>query len=296
MAALKKIRILWEALMGYGYKLLVDIGLLTIPELRGTCDVVVSLTSYGRRVSDGIVYYTLVSLLRQKLQPQRIILWLAQDEWKNETLPKKLLCMREKGVEIRYCKDYRSYKKLIPTLTICSNENILTVDDDIIYNSNLLLNIWEVHKNHPNTIICMNALNPILKDGIPQYYQSWEHYKNNIFGYSNIFPVGSGGIFYPNGSLHNDVIHEELFMKLCPNADDIWFWFCGLLNGTEKIYIRKKHLDYSFDAIYQYFHKGTALTHTNRLKNENDNQFCDLFTYYKVQLDKNGILVKQNIY
>lgn len=295
MVTLKKLKILWTALIGYGYKLLVDVGFLKVPELRGACDVVISLTSYGRRVSDSIVYYTLVSLLRQKLQPSRIILWLAHNEWCDENLPTKLLLLRKKGVEIRYCKDYRSYKKLIPIFTICPDKNIVTVDDDIIYNSNMILKMWEVHENHPNVIICMNALEPILKNGVPQYYQHWKHYENNILGCNNIFPVGSGGIFYPVGALHKDVICEELFLTLCPTADDIWFWFCGLLNETEKCYIRRSNFDYSFDAIYQYFHKGTALTHNNRLKNENDKQLCDLFTYYKVRLDEKGMLVKQSI-
>lgn len=286
MVAINKFKILWSAFIGYGYKLLVDIGLLRVPELKCACDVIVSLTSYGRRVSDSVVYYTLVSLLRQKLQPSRIILWLAQDEWSDETLPKKLLKMKKKGIEICYCKDYRSYKKLIPTLAIYPNKNIVTVDDDIIYNSSMILKMWEAHKKYPNVIICMSALKPILKDGIPQYYQCWQHYENNASGFNNIFPVGCGGIFYPEAALHKDVLSEDLFMSLCPMADDIWFWFCGLLNGIKKVYIRKSHSDYSFDCIYQYFHKGSALTHSNRFGNENDKQFYNLFTYYNIKLDK----------
>lgn len=295
MITLVRLRILWSVLLGYGYKLLVDIGLLRIPNLKCTCDVVVSLTSYGRRVSDCVVYYTLVSLLRQKLQPARIILWLAQDEWSDKTLPKKLLNMRKRGIEIRYCKNYRSYKKLIPTLINCPNKNVLTVDDDIIYNSDTILKIWHEHKSHPDAIICMSASKPIVKNGVPQYYQSWKHYENDTSGFNNVFPIGCGGIFYPVGSLYRDVVCEELFMKLCPKADDIWFWFCGLLNGTKKNYIRKTHLDYSFDAMYQYFHKGSALTHSNRFENENDKQFCDLFAYYKAQLDEKCILTNLNI-
>lgn len=286
MIVINKFKILWSAFMGYGYKLLVDIGLLRVPELKGACDVIVSLTSYGRRVSDCVIYYTLVSLLRQKLQPSRIILWLAQDEWSDEILPKKLLNMKKKGIEICYCKDYRSYKKLIPTLAIYPDKNIVTVDDDIIYNPSMILKMWEVHKKYSNVIICMSALKPILKDGIPQYYQRWQHYENNAFGFNDIFPVGCGGIFYPKGALHRDVLCENLFTSLCPMADDIWFWFCGLLNGTKKNYIRKDYLDYSFDIIYQYFHKGSALTHSNRFENENDKQFYNLFTYYNTKLDK----------
>ena len=42
--------------------------------------------------------------------------------------------------------------------------------------------------------------------------------------------MGGGG--YPPGALHTDVFREDLFMSLCPFADDIWFWTMALVNGT----------------------------------------------------------------
>ena len=38
---------------------------------------------------------------------------------------------------------------------------------------------------------------------------------------------------YPPGSLHKDVTNIELFTKLAPKADDIWFWAMGVLHGTD---------------------------------------------------------------
>lgn len=289
MITLGKFKILWNSLIGYIYKCFVDMRLLRIPDLKGTHEVVVSVTSYGRRVSNEVVYYTLVSLLRQSEQPQRIILWLAEDEWNDEILPKKLLKLKDKGIEIRYCKDICSYKKLIPTLKICPNTNVMTVDDDVIYRTDMIQEVWKKHLEKPSAIVCMNASEPIVENGIPKYYSKWQKIQNNAIGMT-IFPVGVGGILYPSGSLHSDVMREELFMKICPMADDIWFWFCGLRNSTEKIYIKKKYQDLSFDALYQYFHKGSALTHTNRFEHANDKQFKDLFEFYDIKL-LNGRLI-----
>ena len=106
-----------NAIIGYIYKFAIDLHLLAIPNLRNMDnDIVVSLTSYGRRVRTNVVYYTLVSLLRQKTQPDKILLWLAEDEWNDEIIPVKLKRLKEKGVEILYCRDIKSYKKLIPTI------------------------------------------------------------------------------------------------------------------------------------------------------------------------------------
>ena len=237
----------------------------------------------------NIVFYTLVSILRQKIQPSRIIMWLAKDEWNDDILPQRIKMLKNKGVEILYCEDIRSFKKLIPTLKLCPNDSVLTVDDDIIYSNDTLNVVWREHLKNPKSIICLKALVPIIENGVPSHYIQWKALDVYNKGMS-IFPIGCGGILYPPGSLHNDLIREELFMRLCPRADDIWFWFCGLLNNTDKIFVSKTHTDYSFDALYQYFHKGSALTHSNRLEHANDKQFRDLFEHYHAKINNKGKL------
>ena len=277
---MNKILILCNSIYGYLIKFCIKLGIIGIPCLVDCgCNIIVSLTSYGRRVKDGVVYYTLVSLLRQKVQPKRIILWLAETEWTEDTLPFNLRQLEDKGIEIRYCHDIRSYKKLIPTLKSCPNDNILTVDDDIIYSSDLVETACQEHNKYPNDIICFCALMPEIDNGIPQKYSRWKALYQNVSD-KLLFPVGVGGILYPPESLHKDVLDDTLFGMLCPSADDIWFWFNGLKRGTIKHFVRKKGRDYSFDALYQYFHKGTALTQINRFEHQNDKQFVDLFKYY----------------
>ena len=78
-----KLIILFRTLYGYLLKWLYDMHLLRVPTLgeNEQTDVIVSLTSYGRRVEKGVVCYSVYSILRQTLQPQRIILWLSKTEW-----------------------------------------------------------------------------------------------------------------------------------------------------------------------------------------------------------------------
>lgn len=74
-------------------------------------EVIVSLTSYSRRVEQ--VHVSIESLMRQTVKPNRIILWL-DDSWNHNNLPAALLMQMRRGLEVRFCPDYRSYKNSFP--------------------------------------------------------------------------------------------------------------------------------------------------------------------------------------
>lgn len=275
------------AVRGYIYKWMVDGRLLSVPSLnenvgKEKSNVIVSLTSYGRRVSDCVVYYTLVSLLRQSVQPKRIILWLDQNEWSSETMPQPLASLQSKGVEYRYVKNLRSFKKLVPALIDYPEDTIITVDDDVVYHKDTLRQLQDAHKKDPKAICSLSSVTPMLKDGIPSGYEKWKTITDDRTGAEDIFAIGVGGVLYPPHSLHSDVTNEELFMQLCPMADDIWFWYCAKRLNTPRIAIKKHGEDLSFDALYQYFHQGAALTHSNRFEHQNDKQFRQVYDYFKV--------------
>ncbi len=143
----------------------------------------------------------------------------------------------------------------------------------------------ENHKIYKNDILCYVSRIPNSISGIPQGYKKWKECKGRVEGIS-IFPVGYGGTLYPVNSLHDYVCDEKLFMRLCPMADDVWFWFCGIRNNTYKRCIEKKGHDLSFDSIYQFFHKGSALTHTNNFQDKNDDQIIELFNFFKFRLEE----------
>mgnify|MGYP000637298094 CR=1 FL=1 len=89
-------------------------------------------------------------------------------------------------------------------------------------------------------------------------YETWQRYKVETLGQNLIFPCGVGAVLYPPHSLDFLVVKKEDFLKLCLLADDVRFWFCGMLKRTPKYVIYKNCSDYSFDALYQYFYKGSA--------------------------------------
>lgn len=293
-----KFIVLWCALLGYLYKWLVDAGIIKIPSLkkqRKNHQVIVSLTSYGRRISDLVVFYTLVSILRQSLQPDKIILWIDKTKWNLDNIPRRLKSLMEKGVEFEFCDDIRSYTKLVPALEKYPGSVVITVDDDIIYSHDTVKKLYDQYLLHSNAICCMNPVELHTKNGFPCNYEDWYWFPDDVEGQDMVFPCGVEAVLYPPRCLGDDVTNRELFLNLCPMADDVWFWFCGCMNGVTKIGIRRKTFNYSFDALYQYFHKGTALTHTNRFEHQNDKQIRDIFNYYGVVMKDGKIVNNPNI-
>ena len=98
-------------------------------------DIIVSLTTYGKRLYD--VHLAIESIMEQTMKANRILLWL-DEGYINQRLPKTLELLKKRGLEIRYCKDLRSYKKLIPALKEFPNDAIITIDDVLIYEFDLL--------------------------------------------------------------------------------------------------------------------------------------------------------------
>lgn len=276
-----------NVIISYCYKWSIDLGFRRIHSLRKTernPQIILSLTSYGRRTKTSVVYYTLVSLLNQTLQPDRIVLCLDREKWNIDNIPDKLKSLLQYGVDIEFCKDVKSYTKLIPCLKKYPNDILITVDDDIIYPSNLIETLYSCHQEFPTCIVCgQGSLIEKKSDGKIMNYNDWKGALSRQF-YKLLLPLGVKGVLYPPHSLYKDVINEELFMKLAPNADDLWFWMMGYLAGTKQMVIKVSKPYLSFDALYQFLHKGSALTHSNSKQNMNDVQLKAILKQYSIEL------------
>ena len=230
-------------------------------------------------MKEGIVCYSIYSILRQTLQPKRIILWLAEDEWTEDTLPKKVAELKKFGVEIRFCENMRSYKKLLPTLQLLPDEDIITVDDDALYPAFLVQQLYSEHLAHPKDIIAGIAAAPQPD----QPYNLWQNTPGGTEGLS-LFPTGVGGILYPAHSLKKEMMDYAIAKQYAPFADDVWFWAAGMIQNTIKRRIERTYNCVSFDSIYQYFHSGSALQHSNVKGNgilTNDEQIAATMQYIK---------------
>ncbi|ALT69746.1 glycosyltransferase family 2 protein [Methanobrevibacter millerae] len=196
--------------------------------------LIVSLTSFPERLYD--IHYCIFSIFNQSIKPDEVVLWLASDQFPNgeNDIPPNVLNLKKFGLKIKWCKDVKSYKKLIPALSEYPNDLIVTADDDLFYPKNWLELLYDEHKKNPKYIICQRSRNVSLNtEGSFESYNDWElNVGETKPSFINLSTNGAGSLFPPN-SLHEDVCNNELFEKLCPTADDIWVWAMAILNKTK---------------------------------------------------------------
>lgn len=201
-------------------------------------EIVVSLTSFPAAIEYAIL--SVKSILRGNLLPDKLVLYLTFDQFKECGIPEELRILeRENDIfEIRdYPFDIRSYRKLIPALKDFPESVIVTVDDDVDYDKNMLKDIVDLHKQYPNAVIANRA--KVID--IDKPYKKWkklrwyDFFSKRIKIDPRIIQTGVGGVLYPPHSLNAKMLDENLFVKLAPTTDDIWFWAASISNGRTVI-------------------------------------------------------------
>lgn len=250
-------------------------------DIYGENMIVVSLTTFGLRVLD--VYQTITSLMHQTLKANKIILWLPKYEFDDTTIPDTLKKLQKFGLEIKYCEDIKSYKKIIPTLGLKLKADIITVDDDIIYPIDFIEKMILAHKANPNKVCFTRGCRIAFEGNNLCSYVNWPKASNQNSMLN--LPTGIGGVLYPYGCFYKDVENISLFMKLCPNADDLWLRIMCILNNVDTFYI-----DYYKDFSHYFIEiKGSQIISLNASNNSktgkitNDTQFRSLVNYYKLK-------------
>lgn len=213
---------------------------------KSTGRVIVSLTSFPARISK--VYLVIESLFRQSCLPDKIILYLSQDQFPaEEKLPKTLLEQRLRGLEIVFSKgDMRSHKKYLTAFREYPNDIIITVDDDIFYRSDFIAGLLNWHSRFPHAIIT-NWTKKIIFDykGCASYAAAPDASQKDI-GKENShnIVIGVAGNLYPPKAVYKDCLEWDLIKRLAFTTDDIWLSAMAILAGTSFVYTgyKQNHL------------------------------------------------------
>lgn len=235
--------------------------------------LVVSLTSYSSRFDN--LYLTLRSLMLQEVSPDHLILWIAEEEKKE--LPKNVWELEQYGLNIRFCENIRSYKKIVPSLREYPDSFIVTADDDLYYDSKWLKGLVDSWDGDERTVIAHRAHKVVLNDkGRPLPYKKWKWEvgeKEPVDGL--IFPTSGAGVLWPPHVFHSDVTYVRRFMELCPSADDIWLYWMASLNGA-----KVKRSTYEFRFIEWPNNGVSPLWKENVIGGGNDRQIEKLMGFY----------------
>lgn len=243
--------------------------------------VIVSLTTHGERIYN--VFKAIESIFQQSYKVSKVVLYLSDKEFHNKELPILLQNQQKRGLEVHYVKDIRAYTKLIPAIREYPNATIITIDDDYIYPINTIEKLIVAHRLYPKAVCChasraikLNENGSLLSySTYPQIFPS-KHETDKAY-----MAEGFGAVLYPPHCMHEDATKEDIFMKLSPLADDLWYKCMELLVDTPVVQLPRNRSWFSTmfsDETVQ----DIALANENVNCNRNDPQLKAIFDYYNL--------------
>jgi Glycosyl transferase family 2 len=240
---------------------------------------IVSLTSFPIRIKK--VWLTIETILRQKVKPDLLILWLYKQEFNGEvSLPKRLLKLKKRGLQIRFCdENLMPHKKYYYTILEYPEANIITIDDDVFYPPDFLYRIIKFHNRYPDSICCTRTRRIKVVDHRIRPYKEWSGSGlNSPPGYLNLF-IGAGGTLFPANSLHKDVLNKNELIRFALEADDLWLKIMSLKNKTKVASLTGEYTRCFIPLIYK---NNSNLMDKNIGKGQNDKIFKQLIDFYNI--------------
>lgn len=246
--------------------------------------LIISMTSIPARIDK--VWLVVESLLKQTYKPDKIILWLAEDEFRNIRLPERLKEQQARGLQICYTDNLRSYKKFYFTAKEYPGDYIVTVDDDIIYAENMLETLVKTYRKNPGCVICNRSHQVEKYSARLQGYDKWLKYEDREFiewkpSFYNFF-VGCGGTLFPMFMLSRKVLDKDAFMEFAPYADDVWLNFCAWKSGIKTV--NTKGILGHIITIESSSNEG--LSRANVLYRRNDEQINQVLKYLEIDINQ----------
>jgi hypothetical protein len=244
--------------------------------------IVISLTSFPARFNT--LHYALKSILNQNIKPDIIFLCLAKNEVKNEyELPPSVLKLKKYGIEIFFADDNLGpHNKYFYTMKYYPNSLLITVDDDNIYDKNLISDLYNAYLKYPSAVLA-RRVHKIIKDeknNVLTYNKWCYEYKKETKPSFELMATGVGGVLYPPRLLPPDTFNSNKISKLCLNADDIWLKFMELKNNIPVVWVKSKK---NHPLIIKKAQKIT-LQKNNYHGKQNDKYIADLQKYYGINL------------
>ena len=197
---------------------------------RDSIDVVVSLTSYGKRL--GIVHLTILSLMRQSVRPDRIVLWLDAEEG---AVPESLKELEKYGLDIRYeCEDLKGHKKYFWALREFADQCVITVDDDVMYPADTVASLMAAHKRYPDAVVARRVNRMVLAGGSLAPYVDWEfEWHEDDAPRDDLLATGVGGVLYPPHCFGDRAFDLGPIAGTGLGNDDLWLKANEIIDGRK---------------------------------------------------------------
>ena len=238
----------------------------------------VSLTTYGKRAYN--IYLTIESIAMGAALPRRLILWL-DDPGLYENLPRQLVGLQRRGLEIKLCDNYGPHTKYFPYVESqqAFNHQLVTADDDVIYPRYWLAGLIAAHQQFPGYVNCYRARELALRAGKIAPYREWPLCDSTVPGFRKV-ATGVSGVIYPSALLEVLKSAGTAFETCCPKADDLWLHVQAVRTGFNIRQMQSHAIHFPTVPGSQ----DTPLYAENLIKDGNDRQIA--VTYNSTDLER----------
>jgi hypothetical protein len=197
-------------------------------------NIIVSLTSYKERLP--FLSMTLNSIYKQKMQPDKIVLVLYNEDVKY--IPLSIKKDIESGrVELIVCdEDLKSHKKYYYTMLKYPDDIVITIDDDLIYDDDLVSSLISYYEKYP-TCISARRVHRIKKG---EKYINWDFEYDKILEPSmDLFATTGAGTLFPPNILRIDELNKD-DIYACINADDVLLKHIEYKLGINTVWVKNE--------------------------------------------------------
>lgn len=207
-------------------------------------EIIVSLTSFPKRIE--YVHVPIEDMFAQSKKPAKVLLWLLDAQFPNKEsdLPESLISLKSQGLEICWCSadgDLKPHKKYFYTMQKYPESIVITIDDDIHYENNIIERLYSSYRKFPDCVSCLRGWTIKMYDRSNfAPYVEWQK-TMKIVGIPNYLTLatGVGGVLYPPSIMQPNTFNPAIIKETCVNTDDLWLKWLQIKNNVKTVLIDK---------------------------------------------------------
>lgn len=204
--------------------------------------LIVSVTSYPARIN--LLRQSLETIYAQTRKADAVVLWLAKDQFPNGDLdiPEDLRqLIAQKKLLLRWCSDLKGHKKYFWAFQEFRDHLVITIDDDLLYPSDLLECLWKSYLLYPEAVSAVRThLMLVSEEGKLLPYSDWIMETDACLHQPSmqLMATGGAGTLYPPELFRNEIFNQEAVEQTCILADDLWLKAMEVISNIPTVLAR----------------------------------------------------------
>ena len=173
----------------------------------------------------------------------------------------------DERVFVHWSENTGSYRKMYPLDLIDISKPLMTIDDDVLYDIDILKKFMQAYEDSQKEMIICSMARRRIKNlfGRVANYESWPLERKKLLSL-DLLPIGAGGVLYPPSYLAFPEHSSKIYLDLAPKNDDIWF------NSIARKYNVPILVDPNLGKSTSYMEHSFGLHHSNLTKRVGGNK------------------------